>query len=217
MHLLLVRSHFLSHNPPGELIEQVNRKGKTPQDLQMRHFCLIRESRALANRRGHLNPPREVVISAPSHLPRLVSTCSHPISFNDHHDPAPQNPNLDFHDLPLKSNLRKIMLAQRDASGPSPRRHQQQSLMLISLILLSLHRNRHPKLNLHLLYGLHLFLYDLRRQRVLSPLSPQRLCNLLTATARKLQRHTSGATMQLRTKASLPLLKCSLISIQSPS
>lgn len=225
MHLRLATSLCLNSHP-GERVN-ATRCPRSPKILPTRRcswkLAILDRLESQLARRTSANPPPLQAIRVAS-LRQPPNICSRPISSSGHRDRLRRSQSLDSPDLSPKSSRRKHMLARR--GGESLNRHlQQPSPMLISSSLPSpphSHRTETPHLRPNLRPD--------RRQPVQllsqcglrlrpGPYRPylQRLCNQLTAIARKLQMRTSGATMQLHTKVSLLPSTCFLTSTRSLS
>ena len=216
MHLRLMTSRF--HNShPGAVVREIRRK-RSPKTSPTRpcfwKLAIRDRLESLLARRITAYLPPQAVIRVASHL-QPPSRCNKPTSYSGHHDQIRPNQNLVSLDLLPRSSRRKHMLAQLGGDALK-RHHQQPSPTSISLILLSprhSHQIELPHLRLdHRQHLQLLFQCGLRLQ--LGPYRPylRRLCNRLTAIARKLQMRISGATMQLHTKVSLLHSTCSRIS-----
>lgn len=225
MHLRLARSPSLNSRP-GAVVKGSRRKG-SPKTSLTRHYSwklvILGLLESLLARRISVSPLPLVATRVASHR-QPPNICSRPTSFSGHHDRPLRNPNLVSPDLLPRSSRRKHMSARQ--GGDSLKRHlQHPSPMLISLTLLSLRHSR-PSEALNLNFNLRpdrrqhvqlLSLYAPRLRPGLYRLYLQRLCNRLTAIARRLQMHTSGATMQLHIKVSLLRSICFLTSTRSRS
>lgn len=221
MHLRLARSPSL--NSRHGAVVKGSRRVRSPKTSLTRHYSwklVIQDClESLLARRISASPLPLAATCVASHR-QPPNICSRPTSSSGHQDRPLRNPNLVSPDLLLRSSRRKHMSAR--LGGDSLKRHlQHPSPMLTSLILPSLHHGRRTEaLNLrpNRSQRVHLLSQYAPRLRP-GPYRPylQRLCNPLTAIARRLQMRTSGATMQLHIKVSLLRSTCFLTSTRSRS